>query len=187
MRDKEARSWGEWPVAASPQMGAKETWLGRWALMVSYCPAPPLSSSLFLRQFPSGTHLAKQPNLPSPLPYHVTWLPYKKQPEGNALHFINWHGYPSETIHSIARNFTTVVSDIKWWTVGGQIPQMEKPLQPSLNIICFCFCLPARGDQAAEVEMELGGITIKKKRNCKGSQTRGTWKPGMLGVFIWYP
>lgn len=79
-----------------------------------------LSSSLFSEavSFQAPTLPSTQPSLTSSLSWHVTWLPYKKQPEGNALHFINWHRYPSETIHSIARNFTTVVSDIKWWTVG---------------------------------------------------------------------
>ena len=59
--------------------------------------------------FQAPTLPSTQPSLTSSLSGRVTWLLYKKQSEGDALHFISWHHYPAETIHSIERNFTTVV------------------------------------------------------------------------------
>ena len=121
-----------------------------------------LSSSLFSEavSFQAPTLPSTQPSLTSSLSWHVTWLPYKKQPEGNALHFINCIATlqrPFIPLQETSLQWFQTSSDERWANSTD-----EETSSASLNIICFCFCLPARGDRAAEVEMELGGITIKE-------------------------
>lgn len=64
-RDREERSWGGWPVAASPEMGTRdEAWLGGGADHDQLQSSSPLSFSPLYETLSFQTALAKHPIFP---------------------------------------------------------------------------------------------------------------------------
>lgn len=126
-RDREERSWGGWPVAASPEMGTRdEAWLEEGQPMISYCSAPLLVSLPFMKHLPSRLpSLNTQFSLTSTLSKPVTWLFYERIRKG-CLILINWYCCSPDTTHSIER--TLHCSDIRHRTKAGKLHCWSNPL-----------------------------------------------------------
>lgn len=127
-RDREARSWGGWPVAASSEMEAKEAWLGGGAAHDQLLTSFTLNFSPLSETLPFQIALAKHPTFPHFFTIKACWLAsLKDRIWRGCFILIIWYHYPPDTTHSVERRKLHCSDTRHQIMKGRKTPRLKQP------------------------------------------------------------